>query len=159
MVDNKQRAILVAAAGSMSGASVALEKKARVPVKKSRSLGMPWEKEYGYAQAVKSGDTIYISGQISHDKSGNIIGVGDIEMQIRQCYKNIEELLAGYGATLQNMVEEVLHVTNIDAAFAAACRCRHDIFAGTPVLASTMVQVQRLAFPDLLIEIRGVARI
>ncbi len=159
MVDNKRRAMLVAAAGSIPGASVSLENKARRLEKKTRTLGMPWEKEYGYAQAVKSGDIIYISGQISHDKSGKIIGIGDIEMQIRQCYKNIEELLGGYGATLQNMVEEVLHVTDMDAAFAAACRCRHDIFGGTPVLASTMVQVQRLAFPDLMIEIRGVARI
>lgn len=35
---------------------------------------MPWEKEYGYAQAVKVGDTIYVSGQVSHDDSGNIVG-------------------------------------------------------------------------------------
>ena len=26
--------------------------------KEAKSLGMPWEKEYGYAQAVKAGDTI-----------------------------------------------------------------------------------------------------
>jgi enamine deaminase RidA (YjgF/YER057c/UK114 family) len=35
--------------------------------KETKSLGMPWEKEYGYAQAVKVGDAIYLSGQVSHD--------------------------------------------------------------------------------------------
>jgi 2-iminobutanoate/2-iminopropanoate deaminase len=32
--------------------------------KETKSLGMAWEKEYGYAQAVKVGDTIYVSGQV-----------------------------------------------------------------------------------------------
>jgi enamine deaminase RidA (YjgF/YER057c/UK114 family) len=35
------------------------------------SFGMPQEKEYGYAQVVKVGDTIYASGQVSHDDSLN----------------------------------------------------------------------------------------
>lgn len=159
MVDNKRRAMLAVAAGSIGGASVALGTKANPLKKEARTLEMPWEEEYGYAQAVKAGNIIYISGQISHDKSGKIIGIGDVEMQIRQSYKNMQELLGSYGATLQNLVEEVLHVTDIEAAYAAACRCRHDIFGGTPVLASSMIQVPRLAFPDLMIEIRGIATI
>jgi len=40
---------------------------------------MPWEKEYGYAQSVKVGDTIYLSGQVSHDDRDNIVGLGDME--------------------------------------------------------------------------------
>ena len=43
--------------------------------KETKSLGMPWEKEYGYAQAVKVGETIYLSGQVSHDEEGNIVGL------------------------------------------------------------------------------------
>lgn len=159
MVGNKRRFIIGATIGSMPAAVFAAENRKRVQAKEPRSLKMPWEKEYGYAQAVKFGDAIYISGQISHDESGNIVGTGDIEVQMRQCYKNIENLLSSYGATLQNLVEEVLHVTDIDMAYAAACRCRKDIFSGAPVLASTMIQVQRLAFPELMIEIRGLARV
>ncbi|HXW12407.1 MAG TPA: hypothetical protein VD694_06580 [Nitrososphaeraceae archaeon] len=44
--------------------------------KETKSFGMPWEKEYGYAQAVKVGDIIYVSGQVSHDDKGNIVGRG-----------------------------------------------------------------------------------
>jgi enamine deaminase RidA (YjgF/YER057c/UK114 family) len=127
--------------------------------KETKSLDMPWEKEYGYAQAVKVGDTIYVSGQVSHDDKGNIVGRGDMEVQMRQAYENIQKLLTQYGVTLNNVVDETLFVTDMDAAFAAAVKCRQDIFSGTPVLASTIVQIQRLAFPELMIEIRCVAKI
>jgi 2-iminobutanoate/2-iminopropanoate deaminase len=127
--------------------------------KETKNLGMPWEKEYGYAQAVKVGDTIYISGQVSHDDAGNIVGRGDMETQMRQAYANIRKLLAQYGATIENIVDEILFVTDMDAAFAAAVKCRQEIFSSAPVIASTIVQIQRLAFPDLMIEIRCVAKI
>jgi 2-iminobutanoate/2-iminopropanoate deaminase len=127
--------------------------------KETKSLGMPWEKEYGYAQAVKVGDTIYVSGQVSHDDKGDIVGRGDMEVQMRQAYANIQNVLAQYGLTMENMVDETLFVTDMDAAFAAAVKCRQDVFSGTPVVASTIVQIQRLAFPELMIEIRCVAKV
>ena len=127
--------------------------------KETKSLGMPWEKEYGYAQAVKVGDTIYLSGQVSHDDSGNIVGLGDMEAQMRQAYANIRKVLAQYGASMDNIVDEILFVTDMNTAFAAAVKCRKDIFFGTPVVASTIVQIQRLAFPDLMIEIKCVAKV
>ena len=127
--------------------------------KETKSLGMPWEKEYGYAQAVKVGDTIYVSGQVSHDDKGDIVGRGDMEVQMRQAYANIQNVLAQYGVTMENMVDETLFVTDMDAGFAAAVKCRQDVFSGSPVVASTIVQIQRLAFPELMIEIRCVAKV
>jgi 2-iminobutanoate/2-iminopropanoate deaminase len=127
--------------------------------KEAKSLGMPWEKEYGYAQSVKVEDTIYVSGQVSHDETGKIVGRGDMEAQMRQAYTNIQKVLAQYSATMNNIVDETLFVTDMDAAFSAAVKCRKNVFSGIPVVASTIVQIQRLAFPDLLIEIRCVARV
>jgi 2-iminobutanoate/2-iminopropanoate deaminase len=127
--------------------------------KETKSLGMPWEKEYGYAQAVKVGETIYLSGQVSHDEEGNIVGLRDMETQMRQTYANIQKVLAQYGATMDNIVDEVLFVTDIDSAFAAAVKCRREVFSTTPVVASTIVQIQRLAFPELMIEIKCVAKL
>ena len=127
--------------------------------KESKSLGMPWEKEYGYSQAVKVGDTIYISGQVSHDDEGKIVGRGDMEIQMRQAYANIQNMLEQYGATMDNVIDEVLFVTDMITAFAAAVKCRQEVFSGKPVVASTIVQIQRLAFPDLMIEIKCVAKL
>jgi len=36
--------------------------------KEAKSLSMPWEEQYGYSQAVKAGDTIYLSGQMGEDQ-------------------------------------------------------------------------------------------
>ena len=88
--------------------------------KEAMSLGMPWEKEYGYAQAVKVGDTIYVSGQVSHDDRGNIVGPGDMETQMNQAYINVQKVLTQYGVTMDSIVDEILFVTDMDAAFAAS---------------------------------------
>ena len=127
--------------------------------KEAKSLNMPWEKEYGYSQAVKVGDTIYLSGQVSHDDKGDILGEGDMEVQMRAAYANIGKVLAQYGATMDNVVDEILFVTDMDAAFAARVKMKQEVFSGSPVLGSTIVQIQRLAFPQLMIEIRCIARV
>lgn len=49
------------------------------PRKTVHGLGMPWEDQYGYAQAVRVGDTIYVSGQLSHDDKGNIVGPAKLD--------------------------------------------------------------------------------
>ena len=127
--------------------------------KEEKNLNMPWEKEYGYSQAVKVGDTIYLSGQISHNETGEIVGVGDVEAQIRQTYVNIKKLLAEYGANVENIVDETWFVTDIEAGDAVAGKLRKEIYSGIPVVALTVVEIKRLAFPELLVEIKCVAKV
>lgn len=79
--------------------------------------------------------------------------------QMRQAYANVQRLLAEYGTTMANIVDEVLFVTDMEMAYTAAVKCRRTIFTGTPIVASTIVQIQRLAFPELMIEIKCVASI
>jgi enamine deaminase RidA (YjgF/YER057c/UK114 family) len=139
--------------------------------KEATYLGMPWEKTYGYAQAVKVGDTIYLSGQLSHDETGKMVAPaplgadnrildhGNMAAQMAQGYANAGKLLAQYGASLDNVVEEVLFVTDMDAAFAVAGSVREKAYGGRPVVTSTIVVTPRLAFPDQLIEIKLTAKI
>jgi enamine deaminase RidA (YjgF/YER057c/UK114 family) len=140
--------------------------------KDAKAMGMPWEAEYGYAQAVKVGDTIYLSGQLSHDDEGNFVGAAplddqgrirdhsNMEIQMRQTYANAKKLLGQYGATLDNVVEEVLYVTDMDAAFAAAGPVRKEAYGSEkPDVASTILVTPRLALPPQLIEIKFIARV
>jgi enamine deaminase RidA (YjgF/YER057c/UK114 family) len=142
-----------------------------MPIQKEvRTLGMPWEQSFGYAQAVKVGDTIWVSGQLSHDDQGNIVGPapvddkgrildhGNMRIQMAQSYANAKKVLAQYGATLDNVVEEVLYVTDMDAAFAVAAEVRTEAYGERPVVASTILVTPRLAFPSQLIEIKLIAR-
>jgi 2-iminobutanoate/2-iminopropanoate deaminase len=82
-----------------------------------------------------------------------------MEAQMRQAYSNIHKVLVHYGATMDNIVDETLLVTDMNSAFAVAVKCRNEVFFGAPVVASTIVQIQRLAFPDLMMEIKCVAKI
>ena len=127
--------------------------------KETESLGMPWEQQYGYSQAVKVGDTVYVAGQVSHDVKGNFVGIGEMETQMRQAYANVAKLLTEYGADMKNIVEEVLYVTDMEAAFAARVNCHEEVFGGFPEVASTIVQIERLAFPEFMIEIKCIAKV
>jgi enamine deaminase RidA (YjgF/YER057c/UK114 family) len=94
-------------------------------LKDVKGFGMPWEEQYGYAQAVKVDDTIYVPGQLSHDDQGNMVGpaplddsgrirdYSSMETQMRQTYANAKKILSQFGATLENVVEEVLFVTDM----------------------------------------------
>jgi enamine deaminase RidA (YjgF/YER057c/UK114 family) len=124
-------------------------------------FGMPWEDVYGYAQAVKVDDTIYVSGQLSHDAEGNMVGATppDMEAQMRQTYVNAKKLLAKFGATLDDVVEEVIYVADMDTAFAAAGPVRKEAYgAARPAVASTILVTSRLALAAQLVEIKFVAK-
>ncbi|MGP4670134.1 RidA family protein [Agrobacterium pusense] len=134
--------------------------------KKIANLGVAWEQAFGYAQAVQVKDTIYISGQLSHDADGKLIApatldengrpadFSQMEEQIRQTYVNAKKLLAEFGATLEDVVEETLFVLDIPSAFAAGSKVRKEMY-GTdlPPVASNLIGVSALAFPEQIIEI------
>ena len=137
-----------------------------------KGFGMPWEDEYGYAQALKVGDTIYLSGQLSHDEQGNVVGAAplddsgnisdhsNMETQMRQTYANAKKILGEFGATLDNVVEEVVYVTDMDQAMRVAGPVRKEAYGSEkPEVASTILVTPRLALPTQLIEIKFVAKL
>jgi len=139
---------------------------AAVNNKEAAYFGVPWEDAYGYAQAIKVGDAIHVSGQLSHDEKGNLIAPAPLdgsgkpaefstmEQQMRATYANAVKLLARFGATLDNVVEETLYVLDVDAGFAAAGNVRKEAYGtARPQCASNLIGVTRLAFPEQLIEI------
>jgi enamine deaminase RidA (YjgF/YER057c/UK114 family) len=120
---------------------------AAVNGKEAAYFGVPWEDAYGYAQAIKVGDTIHVSCQLSHDETGNLIAPASLdesgkpaefsmmEQQMRATYANAVKLLARFGATLDNVVEETLYVLDVDPHSPPRARCarrptaRHDLSA------------------------------
>jgi 2-iminobutanoate/2-iminopropanoate deaminase len=114
------------------------------------------------ASGVKVGDTITLSGQISLNQDGEVIGAGDIAAQVRQCYVNIKEVLDEFGASMDDIVDEMWLVTDIDAVLAEAANLmplRDEFFGGSYNVTQTMIQISRLVMPELLIEIKTVARV
>ncbi|MDP9875992.1 enamine deaminase RidA (YjgF/YER057c/UK114 family) [Variovorax boronicumulans] len=113
------------------------------------------------ADGVQVGDTIYLSGQVSVDSEGRTLGAGDIAAQVRQAYANVRSVLASFGASMADVVDETLFVTDIDGFLGQAdalFALRAEMFGGEPQISQTLVQVARLGSPDWLIEIKCIAR-
>ncbi len=106
----------------------------------------PLEDQLGYTHAVKTGNTLYISGTT---------GTGTMAEQVKYIMEDIQGTLQRYNASLKNVVKETVYTTNIDS-FMAAQRIHRAYYQGD-YPASTWVEVKRLYLPQFLVEIEVVA--
>jgi enamine deaminase RidA (YjgF/YER057c/UK114 family) len=127
-------------------------------IKETRSLNTSWEKEWGFVQGTKGGGLIFLAGQLSLDEKGQIGGKGNMEAQMRQAYANVSKALQEFHVTMNDVLEETLYVTDMPTALTAGPKVRREVYAAHPDVASTLVQSQRLAFADALVEIRVIAK-
>jgi 2-iminobutanoate/2-iminopropanoate deaminase len=119
----------------------------------------PYEKEWGFAGVVKSGDLVFVSGIVSLDKAGKVIAPYDMNSQVEVVYQGIVEALALAGATLDDVLKETIHTTDLDA-FIAAMPIRARFFAPHSLAASAAWhEVTKLAQPGLLVEVEVIARV
>lgn len=124
--------------------------------KETQTLNMPWEEEYGYAQGVKNGNTVWLAGQVGHDEKG-VLASG-MEGQVKLSYANIKRLLQRFDMTMDDVVEEVLYVLDMASAFEARKKFGRDFYPDPKRIPSTVIVVAGLALPNQLIEIKIVAK-
>lgn len=104
------------------------------------------EEEIGYCQAVRSGNTLHVSGTV---------GDGEMPEAIRKAYGRIQKTLAERGLSFANVVQETVYTTNLDA-FIQNKGIRKE-FYGPTLPAATWVQVQRLYLPTFVVEVEVTA--
>lgn len=110
-----------------------------------------------YSQAVIMGDFVFIAGQVPCDIDGEVVGHGDIEVQTRQVFENFRRLVEESGSSLELVGKVTVFVTDIDHR-ATVHRIRTEVFAESGHLpASTLAVVTRLANPEWLVEMDGIA--
>jgi enamine deaminase RidA (YjgF/YER057c/UK114 family) len=112
----------------------------------------------GFSRAVEaaSGRTIYLSGQVSTDRSGEVVGVGDMTLQARTCLDKLALLLDVAGGSMKDIVELTMYVTDM-SRMAEVQAVRAGYFDGPVPPAMTGVQVVALAKPEFLIEMAATA--
>jgi enamine deaminase RidA (YjgF/YER057c/UK114 family) len=130
---------------------------ARRATREIRNLGTAAERSYGYSQAVRCGPFIFLSGQTAWDEDGAAGGLGDVGQQMRAAYAKVQRLLAMYGASMQDVVDETLFVTDIEAAIRVAADVRREAYGGPPETASTLCEVSALGAPGIAVEIKCIA--
>lgn len=109
------------------------------------------EKAYGYSHAVKIGDDIKISGAVSMDDEGNPTAVGDFEQQMKNCYADLEKVLAHYGCTFDDVVVENVFTTDMPK-FLEVATYRNEIYK-KQFPTGSWLGVKELALPEFMIEI------
>jgi enamine deaminase RidA (YjgF/YER057c/UK114 family) len=103
------------------------------------------------------GHWLVIGGQVARDEAGNVVGKGDMRAQIEQVGKNVDACLKAGGATVNDIVFTVNHVTSPTEFDKYA-----DLFPryfGPPSPKSTTVATLQLSSPDLLLQVEAFAAI
>lgn len=102
-----------------------------------------------------SARTLYLSGQTAITADGRFEGIDDIEAQIRLSFENIRLILDAAGGTIDNVVKLTVYFVDL-SRLDTYTSILGELFPETRP-AQTVVEVSRLAMPELLIEIDAVA--
>jgi reactive intermediate/imine deaminase len=66
-----------------------------------------------YSQAVRVGNTIWVSGQIPLDPQTKELVAGDMEAQVRRCFENLKAIVLASGATLDDVVKATVFLIDL----------------------------------------------
>lgn len=102
-----------------------------------------------------AGRTVYVSGQVSMDAEGNVVGEGDVVAQTEKVLDNIAVVLEAAGGGLEDVVKVTVFITDMEM-YDGIHEVRRRYFS-EPYPASSMVEVSSLIDPRLLVEIEAVA--
>ena len=112
----------------------------------------------GYTHVVEThgSRTIYVSGQVALDSTGNLVGVDDLHAHATQVFNNLTAALAAVGATFEHVVKLTYFL--LDISQIAVVRAVRDQYINTQQPpASSAVEVRRLVRDEWLIEIEAIA--
>jgi len=119
-----------------------------------------WQNQFAFSQAVETPGTsrvLYCAGQTSVDEEGRPVHAGDMRAQIDQALDNLEAVLASAGFSLPDVVRLNYYTTNVDRLLEVYDSLTTRLTDVGCQPASIVLGVQRLAYPELLIEIEATA--
>jgi len=112
--------------------------------------GAPWEKKAAYCRAIRTGNLVFVAGTTGVNEQGEVVSPNGYD-QTKRCFEIIESALKEVGADLSNVVRTRMFVTDI-SQWESYTKAHHECFSEHPPTA-TLLEVQSLISPDMLIEI------
>ena len=118
-----------------------------------------WQPFGAFSMAATQGDgrIVHLKGQVALDREGQIVGKGDMRVQIRQVLENIRDVLAALGGQMEDVLSLTHYVTDIHA-FAGVGDIRREFFRA-PYPVTTTVQVAALYDLAVVVEVTAIAEI
>ena len=110
-----------------------------------------------YADAVRAGDLLFVSGMPALDGDGELVGPGDVVAQFAQVLANLRAVLDAAGATPADVVKVSVFLTDVDDR--PRINPLRQEFFGSARPASTLVEVSRLPVPGMLVEMEAVVQL
>ena len=102
-----------------------------------------------------AGRTVYVSGQVSMDSDGNVVGEEDVRRQTETVLEHVKTVVEQAGGGMDDIVKVTVFITDM-GLYDEIHEVRRRFF-DEPYPASSMVEVSALIDPRLLIEIEAVA--
>ncbi len=102
------------------------------------------------------GRVIHFTGQVAWDENEQIVGQGDVAEQTRQCFFNIERVLAAVGGGLDDLVAVTTYYTD-RSQLPLIQQVRGELLGADNAPTSTSVMVAGLGHEDFLVELAPVA--
>ncbi|HPU52697.1 MAG TPA: RidA family protein [Burkholderiaceae bacterium] len=113
---------------------------------------------YSHAAVVSGGRTVFLSGQVSVDGSGKVVGT-TFEEQTEQVFANLANVLSAAGARWQDVVKMNVYVRDLTSTRVRQFREIRQRHLGAHKPASTLVATPALVHEDMMLEVEVVAHI
>jgi enamine deaminase RidA (YjgF/YER057c/UK114 family) len=117
---------------------------------------------YSHVARMAPGELAFIAGQVSVDRSGASVGVGDLAAQVIQVFANIGDILRDLGSDFDQVVQLTTYLTSADsiAAFMSARAALFPkLYPGGKYPPNTLLVIDRLVKPEFLVEVSAIVRV
>jgi enamine deaminase RidA (YjgF/YER057c/UK114 family) len=102
------------------------------------------------------GRVVHFTGQVAWDENEQIVGKGDVAEQTRQCFRNIEKLLATVGGRLDDLVAVTTYYTD-RSQLPLIQQVRGEFLDADNAPTSTSIMVAGLGHEGFLVELAPIA--
>ena len=111
---------------------------------------------YGYSAAIRSNDLVFVSGQVGVDHNG--VPISDSQAQIEGAFESLSQILEAADCTFDDIVDVTSYHVDMYRYFDTFAAVKQRFFPTPPYPSWTAVGVTNLMLPELIVEIKAVAR-
>jgi 2-iminobutanoate/2-iminopropanoate deaminase len=119
--------------------------------------GRPVEELYSQVVSTTGVRHVHVSGTVSLDTTGSVVGVDDMAQQVQKSLENIQTSLANVDTTVSDIVRIKIYTVDVPRYVDEGGPELVEFFGKERMPTSTLLGVDELAHPDLLVEIEATA--